>query len=77
LPDDLAAEVASAVAHGEFASESDAILGAVAEWRVQRMAETIGVEELRRLWQEGIDSGPGQSMSLEEIKAEARRRSRP
>jgi antitoxin ParD1/3/4 len=74
LPDDLAAEVASAVAHGEFASESDAVLGALAEWRVQRLAETIGIEELRRLWQEGVDSGPGRSTPIEEIKAEARRR---
>jgi antitoxin ParD1/3/4 len=74
LPDDLADEVASAVAHGEFASESDAVLEAVVEWRLRRLAETIGVEELRRLWQEGIDSGPGRSMSIEEIIAEARSR---
>jgi antitoxin ParD1/3/4 len=77
LPDDLAAEVASAVARGEFASESDAVLGAVAEWSVERLAETIGVEKLRRLWREGVDSGPGRSMSVEEIKAEARRRFSP
>ncbi len=42
LPDDLAAEVASAVQRGEYASVSDAVLGAVAEWRVQRLAETLG-----------------------------------
>lgn len=77
LPDDLAAEVTSAVQRGEYASESDAVLGAVAEWRVQRVAEMIGVEELRRLWRVGIDSGPGRSMSVEEIKAEARRRFSP
>ena len=77
LPDDLAAEVAPAVQCGEFMSESDAVLGAVAEWRVQRLAETIGVEELRHLWQEGVDSGPGRSKSIEEIKAEAWRRFSP
>lgn len=77
MPDDLAAEVASAVQCGEYASENDAVLGAVAEWRVQRLAETIGVEELRHLWQEGVDSGPGRSISVEEIKAEARRRISP
>ncbi|MGH6934635.1 MAG: ribbon-helix-helix domain-containing protein [Methylocella sp.] len=77
LPDDLAAEVASAVRRGEYASESDAVLGAVAEWRVQRVAEMIGVEELRRLWWEGVESGQGRSMSVEEIKAEARRRFSP
>jgi antitoxin ParD1/3/4 len=77
LPDDLATEVKSAVQRGEYASESDAVLGAVAEWRVQRVVEKIGVEELRRLWREGVDSGPGHSMSVEEIKAEARRRFSP
>jgi antitoxin ParD1/3/4 len=53
------------------------VLGAVAVWRAQRVAEMIGVEELRRLWREGVDSGPGRSMSVEEIKAEARRRFSP
>lgn len=32
------------------------------------------VEELRKLVQEGIDSGPGRFASIDEIKAEARRR---
>ena len=77
LPDDLAVEVMSAVQRGEYASESDAVLGAVAEWRIQRVAEMIGVEELRRLWREAVDSGPGRSMSIEEIKTEARRRFSP
>jgi Arc/MetJ-type ribon-helix-helix transcriptional regulator len=35
LPDDFAAEVKSAVQRGEYASESGAVLGAVAEWRVE------------------------------------------
>ena len=74
MPDELAAEVTSAVEQGEYVSESDVVLGAIAEWRVQRLAEMLGVEELRRLWQEGVDSGPGRFMSVEEIKAEARRR---
>jgi antitoxin ParD1/3/4 len=76
LPDDLAAEVATAVRRGEYASESDAVLGAVAVWRAQRVAEMIGVEELRHLWW-GVDSGPGRSTSVDEIKAEARRRFSP
>ena len=74
LPEDLAAELSAAVERGEYESESDALLGAVEEWRAQRQAEAIGVEELRRLIQEGIDSGPGRFDSFEDIRAEARRR---
>lgn len=74
LPDDLAAEISAAVGRGEYASERDAVLGAVEEWRAQRQADAIGVEELRRLVQEGIESGPGRFESFEDIRAEARRR---
>lgn len=74
LPDDLAAEIAAAVERGEYASEGEAVLGAVKEWRAQRQAEAIDVEELRRLVQEGVDSGPGRFETFEEIRAEARLR---
>lgn len=74
LPDELEAEVAAAVARGEYASEDGAIRGALVEWRAQRLAESIRIEKLRRLWQEGLDSGCGRSLSIDAIKAEARRR---
>ncbi len=74
LPDALAAEISASVERGEYPSESDAVIGAVEEWSAQRTVEAVGVEELRRLWQEGIDSGPGRGLTIEEIKAEARRR---
>jgi antitoxin ParD1/3/4 len=74
LPDDLAAEISAAVARGEYASETEAVLGAVEEWRAQRHVEPIGLEELRRLVQEGVDSGPGRFPTFEDIRLEARRR---
>lgn len=74
LPEDLAAEVSAAVERGEYASEAEALLGAVEEWRAQRQVDAIGVEELRRLVREGIESGPGRYESFEDIRAEARRR---
>ncbi len=74
LPADLAAEISAAVDRGEYASESEAVLGAVEEWRARREAEAIGVEELRRLVEEGIESGPGSFESFEDIRVEARRR---
>lgn len=74
LPDELEREVEAAVARGEYASEGEAICGAVAEWQGRRATQTLNVDELRALWQEGIESGQGRSMSIEEIKTEARRR---
>ncbi|MGJ0394111.1 MAG: ribbon-helix-helix domain-containing protein [Methylocystis sp.] len=74
LPEDLAAEISAAVERGEYASENDALVGAVEEWRAQRQVGSIGVEKLKRLVREGIESGPGCFESFEDIRAEARRR---
>jgi len=72
LPDDLDAEVKAAVTRGDFANENEAITAAVDEWRANRMIEGIGVERLRKLWDEGIASGPGEGLSIDEIKARVR-----
>ena len=34
----------------------------------------MSIEELRRLWDEGLKSGPGKLGSMKAIKTEARRR---
>lgn len=75
LPDELAQEISASVERGEYSSENDAVIGAVDEWRVARSTEDYSSDELRRLVQEGVDSGPGKFESFEEIKAEAYRRS--
>jgi antitoxin ParD1/3/4 len=74
LPDELAEEISASVERGEYPSESDALIGAVEEWRASRTAENYSVEELRRLVQDGVDSGPGVYGSFADIKAEALRR---
>lgn len=75
LPDELDAEITAAVSHGEYASAEDAVAGAVAEWRAGRKLDaSLDDEELRKLWREGIESGPGRALSIDEIKGEARRR---
>jgi antitoxin ParD1/3/4 len=76
LPEELDAEVTAAVEAGEYASAGDAIAEAVAAWSASRhLDNSLDREELRRLWREGLQSGPGRNMSIEEIKEEARRRS--
>ena len=55
-------------------SENDAIRAAIAQWRTERLVERTDLEELRRLWREGVEGGSGRVGEIDEIKAEARRR---
>lgn len=57
LSPELAAEIDGAVKAGEFASEDEAIANALGEWKERRDNHGYTLAELRRLVQEGIDSG--------------------
>jgi antitoxin ParD1/3/4 len=74
LSPEIAAAVEEAVVGGEYESASHVISDALREWQIGRAGEGLSVEELRRLVQEGIDSGPGRFESIEEIIAEAHKR---
>lgn len=74
LSTELAAAVDDAVTAGEYASASEVIRDALRLWKERRDLFGYTLEELRALVQEGIDSGPGQYATMDEIKAEARRR---
>ncbi len=74
LTPEAMAVVHSAVASGEYASASDVIADALLNWQASRSQPEFSAEELRQLWDEGLASGPGRFASIEEIKAEARRR---
>jgi antitoxin ParD1/3/4 len=74
LTEELAETVRAAVASGDFASSSEVVRAALREWRDRRERARAEVERIRQLWQEGIESGPGRFASVEEMKAEARRR---
>jgi len=57
LSPELATAVDDAVAAGEYASASEVIRDALRLWKERRDLFGYTVEELRRLVQEGIDSG--------------------
>jgi antitoxin ParD1/3/4 len=59
LSPELADAVDSAVNAGEYASDNEAISDALREWKERRDNHGYTIAELRRLIQEGIDSGPG------------------
>ena len=59
LPPDIVAEVRAAVKGGDYDSVSEVVRDALRVWRLRRKVEALDTDELRRLVQEGIDSGPG------------------
>lgn len=74
LTPEMAGFVRRAVDAGEYASTSEAIRDAVREWQERRDLLGYTVEDLRKLTQEGLESGESTRSSITEIKAEARRR---
>jgi antitoxin ParD1/3/4 len=76
LTPELAAMVNEAVESGDYASTSEVIREALRDWRVKQMARQQQLRELRRLWDEAVQSGPGRFRDIEELIQEAERRYR-
>jgi antitoxin ParD1/3/4 len=74
LPTDMAALVRKAVEAGDYASSSEVIREALREWKARRAARSEAVSELRRLWEEGIDSGRSAALDTAAIKKRGRKR---
>ena len=74
LTPELAAAVRAAVANGEYVSSSEVVREALRDWQLRRSLHQKELEDLRRLWQEGIESGNGTLADMQAIKTEARRR---
>jgi antitoxin ParD1/3/4 len=75
LPHDMVADLKAAVDRGEYATTSEAVREALRDWRLKRKVEELDVEDLRRLVQEGIDSGP--SVDAETVFARLRSKYAP
>ena len=74
LTPEMLAVVREAVESGEYASSSEVMREALRDWKRRRSLEQKEIEELRRLWTEGLESGPSRFADMAEIKAEARQR---
>lgn len=59
LTPELAALTREAVERGEYASASEVIREALREWKLRRTERDRALAELGRLWDEGLESGPG------------------
>jgi antitoxin ParD1/3/4 len=69
---EMAAMMREVVGSGEYASSSEVMREALREWKFRRGQRERAVEELRRLVQEGIDSGPSKDGDafFERLRAE-------
>lgn len=76
LTPELAAMVNEAVATGNYASTSEVIREALRDWRTKQLVRQQQLQEIRRLWDEGIQSGPGRFRDIDELIQEAERRYR-
>ncbi|WP_089727507.1 type II toxin-antitoxin system ParD family antitoxin [Candidatus Thiosymbion oneisti] len=74
LTPEMLAVVREVVASGEYASSSEVVREALRDWKLRRSLHQQEADELRRLWNEGLDSGPSRFADMAEIKAEARQR---
>lgn len=74
LTPEMAAVVRQAVESGEYASSSEVVREALREWKLKRTLLQSDIDELRRLWVAGLESGRGVMQSVDAIKQEARKR---
>lgn len=58
LTPEMAAMMRQAVESGEYASASEVMREALRDWKLRRAQRERAVDELRKLWDEGIASGP-------------------
>ena len=59
MPQETLSAVRDAVGSGDYASTSEVIRDALRDWRLKRRVARMELEEMRRLIQEGAESGLG------------------
>ena len=72
LTPELAADIEHVVKTGEYASTSEVIRDALRAWKQARKGRAVAVEELRRLWRDGLGSGPSSPLNAKDIKRRGR-----
>ena len=59
LPKDTAALIRDAVDSGDYASVDEVVRDALRDWKLKRRLAQMELADMRRLVQEGVESGPG------------------
>jgi antitoxin ParD1/3/4 len=72
LTKEIAENVRSAVDAGEYASTSELIREALRDWQQKRATQREQLQQVRRMWKAGIESGSAGPLDMGEIKRAAR-----
>ncbi|TAL03805.1 MAG: type II toxin-antitoxin system ParD family antitoxin [Rhodospirillaceae bacterium] len=72
LTPEFVADIEKAIDTGEYASTSEVIRDAMRAWKQARKGRAVAVEELRRLWRDGVGSGPSAPLDAKDIKRRGR-----
>ena len=64
----------SAVDAGEYATTSEIVREAVRDWQLKRELRQEDIKRLRRMWDEGVASGPAGKVDMKKLRKEARAR---
>jgi antitoxin ParD1/3/4 len=64
LPAETVDEVRDAVDRGEYATISEVVREALRDWSLKRKLAHLEIDEMRRLVEEGAQSGPGVDADL-------------
>jgi len=74
LTKELTADIRQAVDAGEYASTSEVIRDALRAWNLARRQRAVALDELRRLWREGVESGDSVAVDASDVKRRGRER---
>ena len=74
LTKEMNAMVQEAVASGRYASASEVVRDALRGWEEKQQQRADAIAKLKAMIQEGIDSGPSQFHSMDEILTEGQKR---
>jgi len=66
LPSEMIVQLRHAVDRGEYASSSEIVREALRDWNSKRKLQEQGIKELRKLWQQALDSGED-GVSVEDV----------
>ncbi|MGH7988462.1 MAG: ribbon-helix-helix domain-containing protein [Candidatus Binataceae bacterium] len=64
----------AAVDAGEYATTSEIVREAIRDWQFRSELRREDLKRLRRLWDEGLASGPAVPLEFAELRREARQR---